>query len=171
MGLLTEPRRYTTTQQVNNKIDTNSRNLKYVPPSLTSVLLCICVILFFLSSPSPQILCCSGLLQNCPTNNWYGFDDVRSRGRNNDFQINSSSSSFDYSSTNSKSKLEEDGGVAYRQSVCTPQEIKLIQKARAICHYNKNLRKRATATINDAFLILYDDCKQGTLLRFSNTID
>jgi hypothetical protein len=69
-------------------------------------------------------LCCNGLLQARPIE-WHSSGPRSRSRRNNQFPIYCSAM-FDHS-TNKKSVLEKAGGISYRQSVCTPQEINSMQ--------------------------------------------
>lgn len=100
-----------------------SSGMKVVSSRFTSIQFCLCINLLLLVSL--RRLCCHGLLQARPTE-WYS-SGPRSRSRRNHWFPIYCSATFDHSTTNTKSVLEKAGGISYRQSVCTPQEINSMQ--------------------------------------------
>jgi hypothetical protein len=98
--------------------------MKNVSSSFAPIKVCVFSNLFVLLFASSRGLCCYGLLQ-ARHGQWYS-SILRSRSTNDDFPVYGSPT-YDYSG-NEKSVLEKAGGISYRQSVCTAEEINSIQK-------------------------------------------
>lgn len=81
--------------------------------------------------------------------------------RSNDMHIHASSP-FEYLA-NAKSKLEKDGGFAYRQSVCTPQEMESIRKEMSVVMKHRLTKESSSIAQNRLGATLSSDNANETI--------
>ncbi len=94
-----------------------------------------------------RLLACHGLLQtHLPEKGVLGTRWCRSGTRNFSFQVQSSSA-LDHSRTE-KSMLEKAGGISYRQSVCTPEEMNAMKQELSLVMKRSLTKERSSIAQN-----------------------
>ena len=116
--------------------------MEYVSSSFPSIQLRAYTYLYIIILVSSRRLACYGLLQAHPAERYSLGPRSRSTTRNYTIRI-CSSSVFNHSITE-KSMLEKAGGISYRQSVCTPEELDSIKKEISVV-LKRNLTKERSS--------------------------
>ena len=132
--------------------------MKYVSSSIQVWVLARLAILLLISSARVG---CRGLLQTHPAVRCGSGLCPRSNGRNSIFQI-CGSSALDHSRI-IKSTLEKAGGISYRQSVCTSDEMESITKELSLLMKNSLTKERSSIAQNRLGATLSNDQTSETI--------
>jgi len=132
--------------------------MKYVSSSIQVWVLARLAILLLISSARVG---CRGLLQTHPAVRCGSGLCPRSNGRNSIFQL-CGSSALDHSRI-IKSTLEKAGGISYRQSVCTSDEMESITKELSLLMKNSLTKERSSIAQNRLGATLSNDQTSETI--------